>query len=196
MEISVRQRPRLDTNVLIVAVTVSKTPRLHVLLKPLHACLLCERKARGVPFESRISMFLRFHLGQCDGESRQRRAPSESSSRQSDSSSNSPTSRCRGRKIPSLFILESNVVRFSPSLAAAPCGPPIIPLASRNVCKIRAASQSRNVPREAIGRIVCGRGFGSTPLSDWMTARSVRFWSSRTLPGLVVFVVSQILRSN
>jgi hypothetical protein len=27
------------------------------------------------------------------------------------------------------------------------------------------------------------RGFGSTALSDSMTARSIRFWSSRTLPG-------------
>jgi hypothetical protein len=81
--------------------------------------------------------------------------------------------------------LETNVVRFSPSFAAAPSDPPIIPPAFRNVCKIRAASRSRNVPREAIGRIVfasdIGREFGSAPLSDWMTARSVRFWSSRTL---------------
>jgi hypothetical protein len=58
---------------------------------------------------------------------------------------------CRGWKIPSLFILESNVVRLSPSLEAAPWRPPIIPPAARNVCKIRAASRSRNLPREAIG---------------------------------------------
>jgi hypothetical protein len=82
---------------------------------------------------------------------------------------------CRGWKIPSLFILESNVVRLSPSLEAAPWRPPIIPPAARNLCKIRAASRSRNLPREAIGEIVfvCDveKGLGSTPLSDRMTAR-------------------------
>jgi hypothetical protein len=41
--------------------------------------------------------------------------------------------------------------------------------------------------REAIGGMVFAcdveKGLGSTPLSDRMTARSVRFWSFRTLPG-------------
>lgn len=40
----------------------------------------------------------------------------------SDLSSNSRMGRCRGWKIPSLFILESNVVRLSPSLEAASVG--------------------------------------------------------------------------
>jgi hypothetical protein len=76
--------------------------------------------------------------------------------------------RCRRRKIPRLFILESNVVRLSPSLAAAPWGPPISPPAARNVCKIRATSCSRNVPCGAtrVIDVVCdgGRGLGSTPI--------------------------------
>jgi hypothetical protein len=105
----------------------------------------------------------------------------------SDPSSNSLMGRCCRRKIPRLFILESNVVRLSPSLAAAPWGPPISPPAARNVCKIRATSCSRNVPCGAtrVIDVLCdgGRGLGSTPSSDRMTARSIRFWSSRTLPG-------------
>ena len=92
-----------------------------------------------------------------------------------------------GRYIPSLFILETNVVRLRPSRAAAPCGPPIIPLAARNVCKIRVASYSCSDPCGATVGIVfvCdgGRGLGSTPSSDRITDRSIRFWSSRTLPG-------------
>ena len=54
----------------------------------------------------------------------------------------------RGRYIPSLFILETNVVRLSPSRAAAPRGPPIIPPAARNACKIKARCESMNVPFE------------------------------------------------
>ena len=39
----------------------------------------------------------------------------------------------RGRHIPSLLILETNVVRLSPSRAAAPRGPPIIPPAAHKL---------------------------------------------------------------
>jgi hypothetical protein len=98
--------------------------------------------------------------------------------------------RCRGWKIPSLFILESNVVRLSPSLEAAPWGPPIIPAAARNVCKIRAASRSRNLPREATGGIVFAcdveKGLGRTPLSDRMTERSIRFLEFPYITGPIV----------
>jgi hypothetical protein len=47
-----------------------------------------------------------------------------------------------GREIPSFFILAINVVRFSPSRAAAPPDPPITQPASRNACKIRRRVES------------------------------------------------------
>src|SRR5216683_239097 len=104
-----------------------------------------------------------------------------------------------GRETPSFFILAIKVVRFSPSRAAAPPDPPITQPASRNACKIRARVESLNVPGEEVtvsgflsdtgrGFVTAflsdvGSGFGSTPLFDRMTARSIKFWSSRTLPG-------------
>src|SRR6202008_1052529 len=103
------------------------------------------------------------------------------------------------RRIPSFFILATKVVRFSPSRAAAPPDPPITQPASRNACKIRARVESSNVRREGViargflsdtgrGFLTAflsdvGSGFGSTPFFDRMTARSIKFWSSRTLPG-------------
>src|SRR5260370_11321038 len=95
-----------------------------------------------------------------------------------------------GREIPSFFILAINVVRFSPSRAAAPSGPPIIHPAACKACAIRARVEPSNVPCEGVtvtgflsdterGLIATflsdfGRGFGSTPLFDRITARSVQ----------------------
>src|SRR5260370_5171147 len=96
-----------------------------------------------------------------------------------------------GREIPSFFILAIKVVRFSPSRSAAPPNPPITQPASRNACKISARVESLNVPCEGVtvsgflsdagrGLVTAflsdvGSGFGSTPLFDRMTARSIKF---------------------
>ena len=47
-----------------------------------------------------------------------------------------------GREIPSFFILEIKVVRFRPSRAAAPFGPPIIQPAACSACRIHARWES------------------------------------------------------
>ena len=124
-----------------------------------------------------------------------------------------------GREIPRLFILVIRVVRFSPSRAAAPWGPPTTQSVAFNVCKIKARSKSFKVcpadvtagvfgttgfasnegkgsrstwlfermtagskfldasPAEvrATGVLSVEKGFGSTPLSEQITARSIRF---------------------
>src|SRR5215831_8938095 len=98
-----------------------------------------------------------------------------------------------GREMPSLFILEIRVVLGIPSRVAAPSGPPIIQPVSSNVRKISDRVQSLNVPTVGHGRVgfkrelgaganTGGIGLGSTPSSDRITARSIRFWSSRTFP--------------
>jgi len=89
-----------------------------------------------------------------------------------------------GRKIPSFCILWISVVRFNPSLAAAPFGPPITQPTASSVCRIRARSESRSVvaPGDLAARCsvsAMGRGFGSTPSLERITARSIRFCSSR-----------------
>src|SRR5216683_2336274 len=86
-----------------------------------------------------------------------------------------------GREIPSFFILAINVVRLSPSRAAAPSGPPIIQPAACSVLRIRARVESLNV--SCVGLIVSvtgflsdiAKGFRSTPLLERITARSIRF---------------------
>ena len=84
-----------------------------------------------------------------------------------------------GREIPSLFILAIKVVRFSPNRAAAPTGPPTIQPAACNVCNIKACSVSLSV--DCVGVTITGfssdvgKGFGSTPLSERITARSIKF---------------------
>ena len=96
-----------------------------------------------------------------------------------------------GRAIPSFFILAINVVRLSPSRAAAPSGPPMIQPAACSALRIRARVESLNVPCEGVtvsgflsgtgrGFVTAflsdvGSGFGSTPLFDRMTARSIKF---------------------
>ena len=98
-----------------------------------------------------------------------------------------------GREIPSFFILETRLVLGNPSRAAAPLGPPISQSVSSNVRKTRDRMKSLNVPDVQLRvAVFCGHagvrsntssGLGSTPSFDRMTARSIKFWSSRTLPG-------------
>ena len=100
-----------------------------------------------------------------------------------------------GREIPSFFILVMRLVLGNPSLAAAPSDPPpITQPVSSNVRKIRDRVQSLKVADVGLWAIAFwagtvvrandGRsGLRSTPSFDRMTARSIRFWSSRTFPG-------------
>src|SRR5580658_4343523 len=103
--------------------------------------------------------------------------------------------------MPSFFILAISVVRFKPKRAAAPSSPPFTqPVASR-VCRIRDRSDSLSVSWEAVSAFEVltgrrsrlditdvafegmlkrllpneGKGFGSVPLLDRMTARSIKF---------------------
>src|SRR5229473_4351280 len=96
--------------------------------------------------------------------------------------------RWRGsREIPSFCILWISVVRFRPSVAAAPFGPPITQPTASSVRRIRARSESLKVvaPEERMtpGVPNVGKGFGSTPWFERITARSIRFCSSRIFPG-------------
>jgi hypothetical protein len=50
-----------------------------------------------------------------------------------------------GRQIPNFCILQISVVRFRPSLAAAPFGPPITQAVASSVCRITARSESLKV---------------------------------------------------
>src|SRR5262249_41825857 len=83
-----------------------------------------------------------------------------------------------GREIPSFFILESRVVRFSPKRLAAPRGPPMAHPAGCKACRMMARWESMKEVRGAVigpagiatgefanGCVVSGicRGFGSTP---------------------------------
>ena len=98
-----------------------------------------------------------------------------------------PWSGVTGREIPSFFILAISVVLFSPSRAAAPPDPPITQPVSCNARRIKARWESPNVLGGGTGAFESfsdtANGFASTPLSERITARSTRFWSSRTFPG-------------
>ena len=101
------------------------------------------------------------------------------------------STRPTGREIPSFFILAIKVVRFSPNRAAAPLGPPIIHRAACKTRKIRARVEPSNVPCEGVtvtgflsdaetGLVAAflsefGSGFGSIPLFERITARSIKF---------------------
>src|SRR5215469_6515387 len=95
-----------------------------------------------------------------------------------------------GLDIPNFFILAIRVVRFSPSRAAAPRGPPTIQPDACNALRIKARWESQSVPSCTEGKTTestvawfalirleskGGKGFASTPLSDWITALSTRF---------------------
>src|SRR5271163_2546770 len=79
-----------------------------------------------------------------------------------------------------------SVVRFKSSFAAAPFGPPITQPTDSRVHRIRARSESfRVVATEgaALKTPAADKGLGSTPSLERITARSIRFCSSRMLPG-------------
>src|SRR5256885_2850357 len=54
------------------------------------------------------------------------------------------------RIIPNRCILDCRVVRFMPSLAAAPCEPETIPADCRNTCTMYCRSSSSSVPCETM----------------------------------------------
>ena len=83
--------------------------------------------------------------------------------------------------MPRLFILVIRVVRFSPSQAAAPWGPPTTQPVASNVCKMKARSKSFNVCAAGVTSDVVGttgflsdkgKGFKGTRLSEGITAGS------------------------
>lgn len=92
-----------------------------------------------------------------------------------------------GREIPNFFIFAINVVRFSPSLAAAPPVPPMTQPVAFSACRMTARVESLNVPCAGGGATglfsSAGRGFGRIPSLDLITARSIKFCSSRMFPG-------------
>jgi len=96
--------------------------------------------------------------------------------------------RCSGvsLKIPSFRILCIRVVLFSPSLAAAPFGPPTTQLVSPRVAIMCALSTSASLRRLAAG-ISCllssATGARSSVPLVMTTERSTKFCSSLILPG-------------
>jgi len=112
--------------------------------------------------------------------------------------SSSDAARRNGRSIPSLFSRYISVVRFRPSLSAAPFGPPILQPVACSVQSISARSDSRIVicsggsgfldispieGGEGMGSADAGSGFKSTPSCARIMARATRFCSSRMFPG-------------
>src|ERR1700730_15121804 len=97
----------------------------------------------------------------------------------------------RCRLIPSFLIFDSSVCRGMPSLVAAPAGPEISPSASRSAVSIISFSWSiRFATRGTLDAAL----FGVTGISQLsstekvspslrITARSITFCNSRTLPG-------------
>src|SRR2546426_4589366 len=97
----------------------------------------------------------------------------------------------RCRLIPSFLIFDSSVCLGMPSLAAAPVGPPITPLASRSA--VSSISLSRSTRLATSGTDVA-EDLGATRVSQVsstekispshrITARSITFCNSRMLPG-------------
>src|ERR1700681_3748841 len=78
-----------------------------------------------------------------------------------------------GREIPSFCILWISVVRFKPSLAAAPFGPPITQPTPSSVRRISACSESLKVvaagEMTTAGVPAVGKGLGSTPSLERIT---------------------------
>jgi len=91
------------------------------------------------------------------------------------------------------------VVRLIPSRTAAPCGPPTIQLVCRNVSKIYSRSTSWSVavrakaapplapeliePELKVADSNSASGGQRVLPGERMTARSIKFCNSRTLPG-------------
>jgi hypothetical protein len=90
-----------------------------------------------------------------------------------------------GREIPSFFILEIRLVLGTPNRVAAPWGPPITQSVSLRVARISYRVLLLSVADVELGivdfcghlgvRSSTGRGLGSTPSSDWITALSTKF---------------------
>src|SRR5258707_8432133 len=92
-----------------------------------------------------------------------------------------------GRERPSFRILLFRVVRLSPSLSAAPLGPPITQFVSSRALRMWSHSASSSVTGAA-GLSCCDQlrlsnGARKIVPGDRITARSTKFCSSRTLPG-------------
>ena len=90
------------------------------------------------------------------------------------------------REIPSLRILAMSVVLFSPSLEAAPLFPPTTQFVSWRVAMMCARSASASVRKTQFGTFwLVSSAIGarnSAPLVR-ITDRSIKFCSSRILPG-------------
>src|SRR5215813_11230269 len=92
--------------------------------------------------------------------------------------------------MPSLRILDWSVVRFIPSLNAAPADPPMIQLVSPRARKMCSRSASSKVEgaleksaKAAFGRCLnCDRGISSSWPRERITARSITFCISRMSP--------------
>ena len=111
--------------------------------------------------------------------------------------SSSDAARRNGRSIPSLFSRYMSVVRFRPSLSAAPFGPPILQPVACSVQSISARSDSRivicsggsgfldvcSIEGGGMGSADAGSGFKRTPSCARIMARATRFCSSRMFPG-------------
>src|SRR6202048_1127416 len=97
----------------------------------------------------------------------------------------------RNLLIPKRLIFESRVRVGSPSLAAAPVGPPIPPWLSASAASIISFSCLSSAPSSAALGLAALGGSRLTPVSSTekgspslrVRARSITFCSSRTLPG-------------
>jgi hypothetical protein len=105
--------------------------------------------------------------------------------------------------MPSFFILEISVVRLSANRAAAPFAPPTTQLVSRRARMMASRSLSARVVVEGLETVTAAdfkddialaasnpfesfnslSGISSSEPRDKITARSMKFSNSRTLPG-------------
>jgi len=102
------------------------------------------------------------------------------------------------REIPSFRILAMSVVLFKPSFAAAPFRPPTTQLVWRRVAMMCARSASASVRKTQFGvSWLVSSAIGarnSAPLVR-ITERSIKFWSSRILPGQS-YLTSAVITSS
>ena len=90
------------------------------------------------------------------------------------------------QEIFSLRMRYARVVRFMPNLAAAPSGPATTQFdarRARRTCSRSASSRVLNFLYSWGSCLSSARGARRTDPGDRMTARSMKFSSSRTLPG-------------
>ena len=90
-----------------------------------------------------------------------------------------------GREIPNLSILYASDVLLRPRRAAAPRGPPTTQLLSRSARRISSRSACSNAlpPMKPGSFRISANGTRSEGPVDSRAARSIRFCSSRMLPG-------------